>query len=161
MALQYIASFNEKGTTIVVRTLLDDRVEHALKELCLRHNGTSAGTNIPVAATCLDGLLTAMERVGDGALMLYRLGMRAFFANGLGCCKRWTEEIAPFRLGSKIKPQNTSKGQRNLRRYFELSMSGMRHGEQNQHGEREKERQGSSSSYQKNKLEKKMNSARI
>ncbi|KAH0991282.1 hypothetical protein GBA52_002765 [Prunus armeniaca] len=70
MALQYIASFNEKGTTIVVRTLLDDRVEQALKELCLRHNGTSAGTNLPVAATCLDGLLTAMERVGDGALML-------------------------------------------------------------------------------------------
>ncbi|CAL2230443.1 unnamed protein product [Prunus armeniaca] len=63
-------------------------------------------------------------------------------ANGLGCCKRWTEEIAPFRLGSKIKPQNTSKGQRNLRRYFELSMSGMRHGEQNNMGLAPREKLG-------------------
>ncbi|KAI5352886.1 hypothetical protein L3X38_005778 [Prunus dulcis] len=69
----------QKDTIVVVRTLLDDRVEQVLKGLCLRHNGTGAGTGIPAAATCLDGLLIAMERVGDCAFMLYRLGMRACF----------------------------------------------------------------------------------
>ncbi|CAL2226949.1 unnamed protein product [Prunus armeniaca] len=70
-----IASFDEKDTTIVVRTLLDNRVEQTLKGLCLRHNGTS----VSAATTCLDRLSATMERVGDCALMLYKLGMRGLW----------------------------------------------------------------------------------
>ncbi|CAL8159630.1 unnamed protein product [Prunus armeniaca] len=73
MAPQYIASFDEKDTTTAVRTLLDDRVEHTLKRLCLKHSGTCVST----AAACLDGLPTALKRVGNGAFLLYRLGMKA------------------------------------------------------------------------------------
>ncbi|CAL2225501.1 unnamed protein product [Prunus armeniaca] len=73
MAPQYIASFDEKDIAAAVRTLLDDRVEQVLKRLCLKHSGTC----VPTTATCLDGLPTAPKRVGNGALMLYRLGMRA------------------------------------------------------------------------------------
>ncbi|KAL6284000.1 hypothetical protein ACE6H2_014929 [Prunus campanulata] len=75
MALQYIASFDEKDTAAAIRTLLDDRVEHALKRLCLKHNGTG----VLAAAACLDGLLAALKRVGNGALMLYLFGMRVCF----------------------------------------------------------------------------------
>ncbi|PQQ06016.1 transcription factor MYB28 [Prunus yedoensis var. nudiflora] len=76
MAHQYIASFDENDIATAVRTSLDDRFKEAMKVLCLRHNGTGAGRGVPAVATCLDRLPVALERVGDGALMLYKLGMR-------------------------------------------------------------------------------------
>ncbi|KAI5347715.1 hypothetical protein L3X38_000602 [Prunus dulcis] len=63
----------------VVRTLLDDRFEEALKGLCLKHNGTGARRGVPAGATCLDRLSAALERVGDDALILYRLGLKVCF----------------------------------------------------------------------------------
>ncbi|CAL8167526.1 unnamed protein product [Prunus armeniaca] len=76
MAPQYIASFDKNDTTTIIRTSLKE----VLKWSFLRHNGTStgigAGTSVPAYGTCLDELPAALERVGDGALMLYRVGMR-------------------------------------------------------------------------------------
>ncbi|KAI5339623.1 hypothetical protein L3X38_018895 [Prunus dulcis] len=79
MAPQCIESFDENDTATAIMTLLDDRFEHALKGLCYRHSGTGAGPSVPATATCLDGLSVALERVGNGALMLDRLRMRACF----------------------------------------------------------------------------------
>ncbi|PQM42427.1 transcription factor MYB28 [Prunus yedoensis var. nudiflora] len=76
MAPQYIESFDENDTATAVRTLLDDRFEQTLKGLCYRHSGTCARPSVPTAATHLDGLPVALERVRDGALMLDKLRMR-------------------------------------------------------------------------------------
>ncbi|CAL2248526.1 unnamed protein product [Prunus armeniaca] len=79
MAPQYIESFDENATATAVRTLLDHSFEHALKGLCYRHSGTGARPSVPTTVTCLDGLSVALERVGNGALMVDRLRMRACF----------------------------------------------------------------------------------
>ncbi|KAI5333759.1 hypothetical protein L3X38_023891 [Prunus dulcis] len=81
MSPQYIASFDEKDTSAAVKTLLGDKLEQVLKGLCLKHSGPG----VPAAVACLDGLPCGFEIVGNGALILYMLGMKACFGKSRYC----------------------------------------------------------------------------